>query len=293
MADLELLYGVYESFCQFGSTRTSNASLSSSLNNLKGPTMDGSKWAKFCRDCKVIDKVITPTEVDIVKSKTERKIDYDQFIEGLKMISAKKYSNKTTTESFVILVQFVLSTRGAPVNSVQMDVTNRLTDPQKYTGIHKEKSHGTMGSVYDLSDSGRESISTIKTTNGRRYSNFGQETSTKRGFNNVVTASTEYLDMNSNKTKKQEMYSSNTQLPKVNFGSKQNLTSSNSNLNQNGNVFDRLTNTQGYTGTHKQRFDEHGNGRGLEGREAIAKGSGTQSIYRGGNVNSLSQILRS
>ncbi|KAI9187572.1 hypothetical protein H9P43_001961 [Blastocladiella emersonii ATCC 22665] len=33
-----------------------------------------------------------------------------------------------------------------------------------------------------------------------------------------------------------------------------------------GSVFDRLTNPKGYTGTHKERFDEEGKGRGLAGR---------------------------
>ncbi len=34
-----------------------------------------------------------------------------------------------------------------------------------------------------------------------------------------------------------------------------------------GGVFDKLTDTRNYTGSHKQRFDEHGRGLGKEGRE--------------------------
>eukprot|EP01006_Ploeotia_vitrea_P044425 TRINITY_DN66830_c13_g7_i1.p1 TRINITY_DN66830_c13_g7~~TRINITY_DN66830_c13_g7_i1.p1 ORF type:complete len:484 (-),score=251.26 TRINITY_DN66830_c13_g7_i1:82-1533(-) len=37
-------------------------------------------------------------------------------------------------------------------------------------------------------------------------------------------------------------------------------------------IFDRLTDTSGYTGTHKHRFDKKGKGRGLAGRDSIAKG---------------------
>ncbi|KAJ3370055.1 hypothetical protein HDU91_006610 [Kappamyces sp. JEL0680] len=77
---------------------------------------------------------------------------------------------------------------------------------------------------------------------------------------------------------------------------KQGLAGSSSSLNsagsKKGNVFDRLTDTKLYTGTHKERFDEFGNGRGLAGRDPGLKGSGTNTIYRGGNVTSLSQILR-
>ena len=66
------LFEVFDSFCAFGSARN--------LSNVsEGPQMDGSKWAKFCRDNKLIQGQVTTTEVDIifnkVKGKTARKID--------------------------------------------------------------------------------------------------------------------------------------------------------------------------------------------------------------------------
>ena len=30
------------------------------------PTMDGSKFGKFCRDMKIVDKKLTSTDVDII-----------------------------------------------------------------------------------------------------------------------------------------------------------------------------------------------------------------------------------
>lgn len=39
-------------------------------------------------------------------------------------------------------------------------------------------------------------------------------------------------------------------------------------------VLDRLTDTSKYTGSHKLRFDESGKGKGLEGRDSVAKGPG-------------------
>ena len=39
-------------------------------------------------------------------------------------------------------------------------------------------------------------------------------------------------------------------------------------------IFDKLTDTSLYTGTHQHRFDASGQGRGLDGRESIAKGAG-------------------
>ncbi|XP_028711914.1 tubulin polymerization-promoting protein family member 2 [Peromyscus leucopus] len=44
---------------------------------------------------------------------------------------------------------------------------------------------------------------------------------------------------------------------------------------------DRLTDTSKYTGTHKERFDESGKGKGLEGREETADNSGYVSGYKG------------
>ena len=35
-----------------------------------------------------------------------------------------------------------------------------------------------------------------------------------------------------------------------------------------------MTDTSLYTGSHKHRFDEEGKGKGLEGRDSIAKGKG-------------------
>ena len=42
-----------------------------------------------------------------------------------------------------------------------------------------------------------------------------------------------------------------------------------------GNIFDRLTDSSQYTGAHRHRFDAHGRGKGLAGRDRIAKGHGT------------------
>ncbi|KAG5458366.1 MAG: hypothetical protein BJ554DRAFT_1416, partial [Olpidium bornovanus] len=58
------------------------------------------------------------------------------------------------------------------------------------------------------------------------------------------------------------------------------------------NVFDRLTDPKGYRGTHAQRFDEQGKGRGLAGRDSTSKGAGP-GAYHGGDVKDISQILRS
>lgn len=44
---------------------------------------------------------------------------------------------------------------------------------------------------------------------------------------------------------------------------------------------DRLTDTSKYTGSHKERFDESGKGKGLSGREEMTDASGYVSGYKG------------
>nr|CAI5820246.1 unnamed protein product [Callosobruchus analis] len=46
---------------------------------------------------------------------------------------------------------------------------------------------------------------------------------------------------------------------------------------------ERLTDTSKYTGSHKQRFDETGKGKGIEGRKDIPDGSGYVSGYKNKN----------
>lgn len=47
---------------------------------------------------------------------------------------------------------------------------------------------------------------------------------------------------------------------------------------------DRLTDTNKYTGTHKERFDESGKGKGKAGREDITDTSGYVAGYKGSNT---------
>lgn len=46
------------------------------------------------------------------------------------------------------------------------------------------------------------------------------------------------------------------------------------------NTVNRLTDTSKYTGTHKQRFDDSGKGKGIVGRKDQPDGSGYVSGYQ-------------
>lgn len=45
-------------------------------------------------------------------------------------------------------------------------------------------------------------------------------------------------------------------------------------------AMDRLTDTSRYTGSHKERFDESGKGRGREGREELVENTGYVGAYK-------------
>ena len=48
---------------------------------------------------------------------------------------------------------------------------------------------------------------------------------------------------------------------------------------------DRLTDTSKYTGSHKERFDESGKGKGKEGRETQVDGSGYVQGFKKSDEN--------
>eukprot|EP00276_Gloeochaete_wittrockiana_P001128 CAMPEP_0184670590 /NCGR_PEP_ID=MMETSP0308-20130426/82837_1 /TAXON_ID=38269 /ORGANISM="Gloeochaete witrockiana, Strain SAG 46.84" /LENGTH=374 /DNA_ID=CAMNT_0027117383 /DNA_START=201 /DNA_END=1325 /DNA_ORIENTATION=- len=68
--------------------------------------------------------------------------------------------------------------------------------------------------------------------------------------------------------------------------------SSNATATSTGGVYAKLTDSSQYTGAHKERFNADGTGKGLAGRDSVAKGHGSANAYAGGNVQDLSQITR-
>lgn len=59
-----------------------------------GKEMDGKTFAKLSKDCKLLDKNLTATDVDLIfakiKDKAARKITFDQFKVGVGHFAAKK-----------------------------------------------------------------------------------------------------------------------------------------------------------------------------------------------------------
>jgi hypothetical protein len=268
----------FESFASFGVSKSSN-----NLSN--GVMMDNAHFAKMCKDSKIVGKNCTITDIDIIFKKVlpkgERKIDFIQFQQALKLIAEKKFAQDGHGIEKLV-AQITASkpaTTGTQANA--SGIYAKLTDSKLYTGSHKLR-FDDEGKGRGLA--GREPVS--QTESLSQIVNRGSGTAAQ--------------------SKKRSTSSSMEQLPRSAAGSKSNLNESSkkanvnnskSNLNStkaisgSGNVYDRLTNTKGFTGTHKHRFDETGKGRGIAGRDSAALGQGTHGKYHGGNVTSLSQIL--
>lgn len=71
----------------------------------KETTMEGKSFAKLAKDCNLLDKKLTATDVDLifakVKDKTERRITYAQFLNGLGLFAEKKGVSKDDVVSKV------------------------------------------------------------------------------------------------------------------------------------------------------------------------------------------------
>ena len=160
----------FNAFCSFGSNRAVTAS-----------EIDNFKFSKLCKECNIIDKKVTTTDVDIIfnrakKSKTDRKLDFEQFKVALKMLAEIKF---TQEDGYLRICQLVNSSGpklqrdpngsgklskssksldkldgNGNVKASADSVFDRLTDHTKYTGSHKErfdeegKGKGKEGRVY-------------------------------------------------------------------------------------------------------------------------------------------------
>lgn len=96
--------------------------------------MEGKTFAKMAKDCKILDKALTATDIDLifakVKDKAARKINYTQFQEGIKACAAKK---KTTFEA---LSASLCATGGPVFTGTKAEAVKYHDDKSLYTGVH-------------------------------------------------------------------------------------------------------------------------------------------------------------
>eukprot|EP00928_Gymnodinium_smaydae_P003626 TRINITY_DN1128_c0_g2_i1.p1 TRINITY_DN1128_c0_g2~~TRINITY_DN1128_c0_g2_i1.p1 ORF type:complete len:511 (-),score=137.29 TRINITY_DN1128_c0_g2_i1:255-1745(-) len=99
--------------------------------------MDGKSFAKLCKDCHLLDKKFTATDVDIIFSKAvskgQRRLDFSQFSAVLEMIAEKKGVN-------VEVVRANVGSSGGPVHAgTRAEAVRFHDDKDSYTGSHSDK----------------------------------------------------------------------------------------------------------------------------------------------------------
>lgn len=115
------MWELFMAFCNFG-TRAETTE------------MDGAHFIKFCRDCKLLGRGLTATDVDLVfarvKPKGQRRIVYQEFVEALSMMADKK------GVSLKELSDAVLAHGGPTIKATRTSYTRLHDDRSTYTGVY-------------------------------------------------------------------------------------------------------------------------------------------------------------
>lgn len=126
--------------------------------------MDGKTFAKFSKDCKVLNKALTSTDIDLIfakaKDKTARKITFAQFDAAVELCATKRGTAKEA------LVESILS-HGAPTFSGTQAQANKFHDDKSmYTGVHAQGGPSTVDTATsDLSQIANRGAANVRGIN--------------------------------------------------------------------------------------------------------------------------------
>jgi hypothetical protein len=98
------------------------------------PDMDGKTFAKLCKDCKLLDKKFTATDVDLIFAKVapkgQRRITFEQFGAALEHVATKKGTGVDAVHDAVCMAG------GPTLNGTVADHVKFHDDKSTYTGTH-------------------------------------------------------------------------------------------------------------------------------------------------------------
>eukprot|EP01116_Phalansterium_solitarium_P014996 TRINITY_DN3297_c0_g2_i2.p1 TRINITY_DN3297_c0_g2~~TRINITY_DN3297_c0_g2_i2.p1 ORF type:complete len:244 (-),score=59.68 TRINITY_DN3297_c0_g2_i2:337-1068(-) len=207
--------------------------------NAQGSFMDGPRFNKFCKDTKCVDGTFfTATDADLVfsnikvKPKAERRITFDGFMVALELIAEKKY--KGDADGLKKLCQKIYATQGPIAVGTKAEndgILNKLTDTSQYTGAYAARFNA------DGTGNGMTEVKPAHAPVDPRAA----PKATPAAAPAPVAAKP----------------SAPAAPPKE--------------KKAGPSIFDKLTDSSQYTGAHKQRFNADGSGRGMAGRDSIAK----------------------
>ncbi len=96
--------------------------------------MSNKEFAKLTKDCHLLDKKFTSTDVDLifskVKTKSSKILTYDQFVEGVKQMADKKKL------SFDEVSNAIVTAGGPSFTGTKADYVKFHDDKSQYTGVY-------------------------------------------------------------------------------------------------------------------------------------------------------------
>eukprot|EP00873_Tetraselmis_striata_P017380 jgi/Tetstr1/437644/TSEL_026311.t1 len=112
--------------------------------------MDSKAFAKLAKDCSLVTKQCTPTDVDLfftkVKEKGERRIDFRQFNVALDLMADKKGKSRD------YVINKVLEAGGPTSNATQAQFSRFHDDKSTYTGVYKNGGPTNYDGKKDLAE---------------------------------------------------------------------------------------------------------------------------------------------
>jgi len=123
----EQLKNRYLSYCQFGDKSNHG-------------TMESKTFAKLCKECDLLNKTCTGTDIDLiftkVKTKGARRIEYKQFLEGLKEVAARRFKADDPAAGFQKCVEHIVNHGGPQSTGTKADFVKFHDDKSTYTGVY-------------------------------------------------------------------------------------------------------------------------------------------------------------
>eukprot|EP00903_Cladosiphon_okamuranus_P014895 g13793.t1 len=107
--------------------------------------MDSAKFVKLAKDCKLVGKSLSTTDLDLiftkVKDKTAKKINFDTFVEAVRLISEK--IGKSTDD----VITTIVSAKGPTTGEATVADNVRFHDDKStFTGVHTSGGPTTLDS---------------------------------------------------------------------------------------------------------------------------------------------------
>ena len=262
----------FEEYCAFG-TSHSNGLTSKNL-------------IKMARDSGLFDKQVTTTTLDLIftrEAKGGKRLTWQQFQQVVMAIARLKNVDVATLKI------------ERPKVTLTPEPVRFHDDKATYTGTHRSGGPRTEPaiSLSDLADRSDADIRGVKFS--RKYDDLLTRYFLKHNpakASNVPALLTQYAGKEHVLFAKMEQkygYPVDgsavrpTDIPTPTPGQQQQQDE------PRRSIYDKLTDTSLYTGAHRQRFDRAGQGRGLAGRDYVAKGNGVAPRLTGstfdGNTN--------